>query len=364
MVAGHWEPARTLVNVLSSAWLVSSIRLNPGGFTVLKICPSIQVRKLVGMVVVLVSLAAAALAQSTYGTIVGVVTDPTNAIVRDATLEATNVNTGVKRTVKTNEAGLFQFVNLDPGTYTVAASASGFANLERKDINLLAREEVRVDLQLVLATADTATINVTAAAEVVSEQLTISDSKSGEVINSLALNFRATANPSPIVVANLAPGVNSDSGGNITFAGQLPNATSFSLDGISTQLPRYGGPTKDLFPSVEGIAEFRVNTAGNSAEFSQPTDLTVISKSGTNQYHGSGFWFFQRQDFNSEDQISRVIPTGDADTFGASFSGPLSLGKLYNGKDRTFFYFDYEGVRLDQNTFIQTFTPPAQWRTG
>jgi hypothetical protein len=103
----------------------------------------------------------------------------------------------------------------------------------------------------------------------VSEALTRSDSKSGDAINSLALNFRATANPSPIVIANLAPGVQSDNGGNITIAGQLPTATSFSLDGVSTQLPRFGGPTRDLFPSVEGISEFRVNTAANSAEFSQ-----------------------------------------------------------------------------------------------
>jgi hypothetical protein len=136
------------------------------------------------------------------------------------------------------------------------------------------------------------------------------------MINSLALNFRATANPSPMMVANLAPGVNSDSGGNITFSGGLPNATSFTLDGIGTTLPR-------LFSSVEGIAEFRVSTAANSAEFAQPTDLTVITKSGTNAFHGGAFWYFQRQDFNSVDSISGILPTGNADTFGTSLSGPL-----------------------------------------
>jgi hypothetical protein len=199
---------------------------------------------------------------------------------------------------------------------------------------------------------------------VTSEQLTRSDSKSGDVINSLALNFRATASPSPIVVANLAPGVQSDSGGNITIAGQLPTATSFSLDGVSTQLPRFGGPIHDLFPSVEGIAEFRVNTAANSAEFSQATDLTVISRSGSNDFHGGGFWYLQRQDLNSKDQISGIIPTGDANTFGASLGGPIVLPHIYNGKNKTFFFFDYEGVRLDSNTLISANTPPAPWRTG
>jgi hypothetical protein len=294
-------------------------------------------------------------AQSTYGSITGVITDPSAAVVRDAAVEAKNVETSVVRTVKTEADGFFRLVNMDPGTYTVTATAAGFARVEQKSVVLLAREELRLDLQLPLA-GGAETVEVTAT-PVVTEQLTLSDSKSGDTINSLALNFRATASPSPIVVANLAPGVVSDRSGNLTIAGQLPTATSFSLDGISTQLPRFGGPNKDLFPSVENIAEFRVNTASNSAEYSQPTDLTVISKAGTNQFHGAGYWIFQRQDLNSKDQISGIIPNGSADTFGAVLSGPII-------KNRTFFFFDYEGVRLSLNTLISTTTPPAAWRTG
>ncbi len=308
------------------------------------------------------AFSSAAFAQSTYGTIHGVVTDPSGAVIASAKVEATNQNTSVVRTVTTNPEGFYEFLSLDPGTYTIASGAEGFARTEKKDLALLARELVRVDLQLSVAGAASTVIEVNA--PVVSEQLTRSDSKSGDVINSLALNFRATANPSPIVVAELAPGVQFDTGGNMTIAGQLPTATSFSLDGVSTLNPRYGGPNKDLFPSVEGIAEFRVNTAGNSAEFSQPTDLTVISQSGTNAFHGGGFWYFQRKDLNSADQISGIVPTGDADTFGGSIGGPVTIPHLYNGKDKTFFYFDYEGVRLSSNASINTNTPPAQWRTG
>jgi hypothetical protein len=144
----------------------------------------------------------------------------------------------------------------------------------------------------------------------------------------------------------------------------LPTATSFSIDGISTQTPRYGGPTKELFPSVEGISEFRVNTAANSAEFSQPTDLTVTSRSGTNEFHGGGYWYLMRKALNAPDQISGNTPIGDANTFGVSIGGPVTVPKLYNGKDRTFFYFDYEGIRLDQSALISTNTPPAAWRSG
>jgi hypothetical protein len=309
-------------------------------------------------------LSGSGLAQSTYGTIYGSVTDPSSAIVRDAVVEAKNASTGAVRSVKTAGDGLFRFVNLDPGSYTVSVSVPGFLIAERRDVVLTARDQVPVDFQLQVAGAAATTIDVTAAAQEASTQLTLSDSKSGDTLNSLALNFRATNNPSPIVAAALAPGANIDSGGNITISGQLPTATSFSLDGISTQLPRFGGPSRDLFPSVEGIAEFRVNTASNSAEYSQPTDLTVISKNGTNDFHGSAYWYFQRKDFNSKDQIAGNIPTGDANTFGGSFSGPVVIPRLYNGKNRTFFFFDYEGIRLTQDGLIQTFTPPTQWRSG
>jgi len=312
----------------------------------------------------LLFLSTAALAQSTYGTIYGSVTDPSGAVIRDALVEAKNPSTGAVRSLKTGPDGLYRFFNLDPGTYTVTVSATGFSTAEDKDVKVLAREDAPADFQMQLAGAAATTVDVTASANEVSEQLTLSDSKSGDAINSLALNFRATSDPSPIGVAALAPGVQSDSGGNLTISGQLPTATSFSLDGISTQLPRQGGPIHDLFPSVEGIAEFRVNTASNSAEFAQPTDLTVISRSGTNDFHGGAFWYFQRASLNSTDQISGIIPTGDANTFGMSIGGPVWIPHVYDGKNKTFFYFDYEGVRLSTNSLIDTNTIPTPWLTG
>ena len=309
-------------------------------------------------------LAASALfAQSTYGTIGGTITDSTSAVIRSAQVEALNQETKTSRSVVTDDYGRYSFVNLDPGVYTVSAAAPGFGRSEHKDVTLLARADVPINFQLAVASAGGTTVEVVGT-PVASIELTRSDSKSGDSINSLALNFRATANPSPIIVADLAPGVQSDSSGNITIAGQLPTATSFSLDGVSTQLPRYGGPTRDLFPSVEGIQEFRVNTAANSAEFSQATDLTVISKSGTNLFHGGGYWYGQRQDFNATDQIAHIVPTGDANDYGLSLGGPVTIPHVYNGKDKTFFFFDYEGDRLDSNSLISTNTAPVPWRTG
>jgi hypothetical protein len=301
--------------------------------------------------------------QSTYGSITGSVTDPSGSAIVGAKVQATNQGTNDMRDAVTDSQGVYLFPNLIPGSYTISVTSDKFASAKNENIQLLAREVARSNVQLALA-GSSATVEVTGDQAAVSVDPTISTSTSGAEINSFALNFRASSAPSPIVVANLAPNVQSDSSGNITIAGGLPTATSFSLDGISTQLPRYGGPTKDLFPSVEGISEFRVNSAGNDAQFSQPTDLTVISKNGTNDFHGGGFWYLQRKSFNAEDGISHQVLNGDANTFGVSIGGPLIIPKLYNGKNKSFFYFDYEGVRLDQGTLIDTNTPPVAWRNG
>src|SRR5579864_6560898 len=303
-------------------------------------------------------------AQSTYGTINGTITDASGGLVSGAKVEVLNQGTGITRSMSADAAGNYEFLNLDPGTYTITVSATNFTTTQNKGVVLPARETRTVPFQLQVAGGNTQ-VAVVASEAVISEDQTRSSSHSGDEINSLALNFRATPSPSPLSnIAPLSAGVQSDSNGNLTISGQLPTATSFSLDGISTQLPRFGGPTKDLFPSVEGIAEFRVNYAGNSAEYSQVSDVTAISRSGSNDYHGTAYWYFQRKDFDSADQITGFVPNGSANTAGAAIGGPVLIPGLYNGKDKTFFYFDYESVRLSSNTTISTNTIPAQWRTG
>src|SRR5271157_1826936 len=303
-----------------------------------------------------IGLSTRALGQSTYGVLVGTVTDSTGSVIPNAEVEARNQGTDVRSTTHSDSQGDYSFVNMDPGSYTITVSAQSFAVEKNESVVLPARETVRSDFKLQVQSVSQQVV-VTSRQEVVSEDLTQSSSMSGREIDSLALNFRATNAPSPIGTAALSAGVNEDPGGNLTFSGQLPTATSFTLDGTSVQLVRYGGPTRDLFPSVEDIAEFRVNTAGNSAEFAQPTDLTVVTKGGTNQLHGSGFWFLQRKGWNSIDPIAQYNPSLDANTLGGSIGGPII-------KDHTFFYFDYEGVRLDQNSLIATQTVPTAWAGG
>ena len=308
------------------------------------------------LMAVVMGLSTRAVGQSTYGVILGTLMDSSGSVIPGIEVEVRNQGTGVALTTRSDAQGDYQFLNMDPGTYTISVSAENFTPAKNVDVVLPARESVRSDFRLQLKSVSQQ-VMVTSRQEVVSEDLTQSSSLSGREIDSLAINFRATNAPSPIVTATLTAGVNEDPGGNFTFSGQLPTATLFTLDGTSIQLTRYGGPTKDLFPSVEGISEFRVNTAGNDAEYAQPTDLTVVTKSGSNQFHGSGFWFLQRKGWNAQDGIADYNPSLDANTLGGSIGGPII-------KDRAFFYFDYEGVRLNQNPLIATQTIPTAWANG
>ena len=188
---------------------------------------------------------------------------------------------------------------------------------------------------------------------------------SGDDIAKLALNFRATNNTSPIVVATLAQGVQQDRGGDISVAGALPFMTSFSVDGISTQRVRYGGPSRELFPSVESIEEFKVATASNSAEFMQVTDLTTTTRSGTNQFHGTAFWFNQDSALSADVALHaarrrrrsrssrRSAPTASASSGG----GPIV-------RNRAFFFGTYEGVRRPNEVTLSQIVPPDAWRAG
>src|SRR5262249_6627698 len=155
--------------------------------------------------------------------------------------------------------GAFQIPNLDAGDYTVKVTLQGFADASRQ-VALLARQTVRTDIQL--APAGTAErVDVVAQSPVIeTDSAAVGAATSGAQLAKLALNFRATNNTSPIVVATLAQGVQQDRSGQISIAGALPFMTSFSIDGISSQRTRGGGPSRELFPSVESIEEFKVST--------------------------------------------------------------------------------------------------------
>ena len=304
-----------------------------------------------------------ALAQSTFATLTGTVLDSSGAVLPGVTITVTNTRTQAARTVVTDNVGNYLLPNLDAGEYRIVTALSGFAEQTRR-IELLARQTVRVDIQMPIAGAQEQVQVVGTSPVIETERATIDNSKSGDDINRLALNFRATTSTSPLVVATLAPGVQQDSSGNISLAGNMPYMTSFSVDGVSVQNTRGGGPMRDLFPSVESIEEFKVTAAGNNAEYMQATDITTTTKSGTNRLRGSGFWFNQNSRFSSVDRFAprdsrgkAIKPHVNANTGGATAGGPIY-------RNRAFFFVTYEGVRRPYESTQSLLVPPDAFRSG
>jgi hypothetical protein len=297
-----------------------------------------------------------AVAQSTFATLTGTVTDSSGAVLPGVTITITNTRTQSERTAISDNVGNYLVPNLDAGAYRIVANLAGFAERARQT-ELLARQTVRIDLQLNIA-GTREQVDVTAASPVIeTERATIDNSKSGDDINRLALNFRTTTSTSPIVVATLAPAVQQDTLGRISLAGNLPYMTSYSVDGVSVQNTRGGGPSRDLLPSVESIEEFKVTAAGNNAEYMQATDVTTTTKSGSNVLHGSGFWFNQNSRFSSIDRFTTTKPKVDANTAGFTAGGPIV-------RNRTFFFVTYEGVSHPFEQPRQQVVPPDAFRVG
>jgi len=313
-----------------------------------------------------------AIAQSTFSTLVGTATDPQSAVVAGATVTVTNKGTTAVRTATTDNAGNYIVANLDSGEYEVTIEAKGFRKVSFKSVTLRARETVRLDAQLEVAGATAETVTITASTGITTEVPTIAVTKTNRELQELPVPFRASGTTSPISTLTTQPGVQIDNSGNLSLAGSQRYSTTVTIDGISTVSVRSNGPIGELFPSVESIAEIRVSQINNNAEFTQSGDITTISKSGTNDYHGSVFWYHQNRALDATNPFAPVnVATGlrnkpfkVSNDLGASAGGPVRIPGLYNGRDKTFFFGTYEGSRLRQQTTRTFSVPPTAWRSG
>jgi len=231
-------------------------------------------------------------AQSTFGSIRGTVTDVTGAIVIDATITAQSLDDSVEHKTSSTISGEFVLENLKPGHYRIMAHHDGFRDVVAPSVALDARQELRLPFVLSVAVTTTA-VEVSAGAEQVNtENGTIGDTILNDGVTQLPMNSRAV-HSSPLAALALSPDVVKDSQGNISVGGATSAQTGFSVDGISTASVRANGALQDAYPSQEGISEMKVTAFNNNAEFAQIGDVTFVTKSGTNQLHGSAFEYFQ-----------------------------------------------------------------------
>ncbi|MGC9200142.1 MAG: carboxypeptidase regulatory-like domain-containing protein [Acidobacteriaceae bacterium] len=323
------------------------------------------------MTILLLSTALPFYAQSTYGTVFGTVKDSTGAVVSGATVTLSSRDEGTVRTAKTNGSGNYIFQFVPPGHYSVKIVKDGFEEQEIPNQDLAARQPLRVDASMKVG-ADTQTVTVTENAGVLNtDTAQVSTQLDAKEIESLPTNFHTDGSTSPIVALQALPGVQPDtstsSNGHpdgLSVEGGLPFQSETTVDGIMTQNVTGNSPLGDAFPSADAIAEIRVDGVLNPASYDQPGEITTISKAGTNDLHGSAFWYHQNRAFDATPYGTTVLPELIANDFGGSGGGPVVFPHLYNGRNRTFFFGDYEGFQFPRGETLQEFFPTQLERNG
>src|SRR2546423_1040299 len=306
-------------------------------------------------------------AQGWFGRISGVVTDLSGAVVTGATVRVTNVDTNVTTTWKTNGAGVYNATSLNPGNYRVEAEAAGFKKAFANNILLEVNASPKVDLTLSVGqTTELVEVNASNTPILQTQQTDL-----GQTLNSRELQQLPTqsgSGRSPYNFLALAPGVSQQTGcsgcgneGNVRISGSRPRNDDNLLDGTSITPPVFGG--QDVQPTVEAIQEFRIEQNSMSAEYGKAGGAIVIqvSKSGTNQFHGSAYEYNKNQKLDAKDFF--VEPGGTKnpftyDEFGGSVGGPIIKGKM-------FFFVDYEAIRAHGSQPVTgVLVPNATFRSG
>lgn len=303
-----------------------------------------------------------ALSQDATGRVSGVVTDPTGAVVIGAKVTVTDVATGVNRDTQTGNDGTYQVLNVPIGSYKVAVEAPGFRRVVTSDSGLRINETLRIDLKLeVGSTTDVVQVEAEATG-VETVNATLGSSVTSRPIVEMPLNGRNVLD-----LALLQPGViPASAGGTGTFsiAGGRQDSVTYLLD---------GGVNNNLLdnsvvinPNPDTVQEFRILTSNYSAEYGRNAGgvVSVVTKSGTNQLHGTAYDFVRNDAFNANSFFNNAnglpIDILKRNQFGGTLGGPVMIPKVINGKDKFFFFFGYQGQRLSAlNTTakVNTFTP-------
>jgi len=299
--------------------------------------------------------------QTTFASITGTVTDPAGALVPNATITATNVETNIKSTATSNESGVFTIAQLKEGKYTIRAEAAGFRNFAVESMSLVARDVRRVDITLQIGDVTT-TVEVQGGATLIeTDTARISDTKNSLVLNTLPTNSRSLwAN------LNLSPGLQGQDGSSVTrFAGSRVNENNWSIDGTTFSDGVDNTQTGPLANYIESFQEVKVDLSNNSAEFGSLGQVTVISKSGTNQLNGSLFDYYSTPWFRAKGFFDTERRTGVSHFPGGSIGGPVWIPKVYDGRNKTFFFFSLETSRGSavQDRLTPT-VAPQPWRQG
>ncbi len=295
------------------------------------------------------------LAQVSGATLQGTVTDPTGAVIPNAQVEITEISTGTTRSISTNKSGIYSAQNLAAGTYKAVVSATGFQTVTVPQILLTVGAVQNQDISLTVGSASSKVVVTAASASVDTASSTVQGVVDAKTTRDLPLNGRdwtdlAALQPgvSTILTQNTAISTGTDRlnrglGAQFSIGGNRPQQNNYLLDGISVNDYANGGPGSALAATlgVDAIQEFSVITSNAPAQYGRSSGgiINSITRSGTNQFHGSAYEFIRNSALDARNFFDGpTIPSFRRNQFGATAGGPII-------KDKTFFFADYEAVR-------------------
>ncbi len=314
-------------------------------------------------------------AQSATATLSGTVTDQAGAVIPGVTITVINITQGFQRTTKTNEEGAFVVTLLSPGGYVVKAECEDFSPTEIRNVILNVNDQKAIKLYLKVGNLSQ-TVEIVDAASLIDDSPAVNNVVDRQFVENLPLNGRSFQ---PLIT--MIPGVvltrtNGNNPGQFSVNGQRTNANYFTVDGVSANIgirpastlsqsaggaqPGFNafGGTNNLV-SVDALQEFKILTSTYAPEFGRTpgAQVSIVTRSGGNDFHGSLFEYFRNDALDANDWFANANRTGKPplkqNNFGGVFSGPVLLPRFgeggnqpgYNGRNRTFFFFSYEGLR-------------------
>jgi hypothetical protein len=320
----------------------------------------------------------AAVAQSDRGTITGTITDPGGLVMAGAPIEVRNVDTGALYQIGSSTTGNY-VVQVPTGTYEMSVAMTGFKRYIRQNILVPVEQTLRIDIALELgSTAESVTVTE-AAPLLKTESGEMSHNVTSATLNNLPVlgigagNVGATGIRSAYSVLNVLPGTSWRPDSSIRVNGQEGNSSSLRVDGQDSTNTITRSVTSQNQPSVEATQEIAIQTSNYSAEFGQAGGglINLTMKSGTNRFHGSAYDYFVNEALNAgvpftdNGNGSLLRPRARRNDYGFSLGGPVFLPKVYNGHDKTFFFFNFEQFRETTitNNVPQT-VPTLAMRSG
>jgi hypothetical protein len=286
--------------------------------------------------------------------------DPSGAVVPGAQVQVTNEGTGAVREVKTSSSGVFNVSDLEGGAYRISVTATGFATYDQATLNLIANQVMKLNVTLALATKATVT-EVTAAAPVIdTSNATLASVVTSQGMEEVPLVSRHHADAGFYDFMLLNPGTAQvpDNGAGATINGvNQASGQTVSIDGIALMRNTSGYGAGEEQPSFDAVRELNVITSNAPAEFASPVAATEVTISGTNKFHGAVFESYNSNILDTRDFFSPIVPGVVYNDFGANLGGPIR-------KNKTFFFFSFEGSRTGSSQLMVDNVPLPQWRNG